>query len=344
MGSIMGAVGEIPTLATPTRELAVECLGLSKAYTGRLPALDDVTLAVARGESFALLGENGAGKSTLVRLLLGFLLPTAGTVRLFGQERLLAAHPRVGYVHEHPLFEARFTGREYLTYLGQVAGSWGRANRARANAVLEQVELLGAASKRVGAYSKGTLQRLAIAAALLSDPDLLILDEPTSGLDPASQYAVRRILGELHARGKTLLICSHYLAEVEQLCTSVAILRRGRVVAQGPVAELTRGDELVEIVLAGEESAADVVSRLGLSDAVRDTSERMLHIPSAAQPPVLAALVGAGIPLRSLHPVARTLEDVYLRAARLQPGREPNWVDQAAGPSQDASENDGGSK
>ncbi len=261
-----------------------------------------------------------------MRLLLGFIFPTSGAIRIFGEERVLAAHSRVGYVHEHSLFEARFTGRECLAYLARLSGLHGRVNRERVEAALEAVGLASAA-RRVATYSKGMLQRLAIAAALLSDPDLLILDEPTSGLDPASQHHVRRILAALHAalhaQVKTLLVCSHYLAEVEELCTSVAILRRGRLVAHGPVVELTRGEDVVEMVLAGEESAAEVVSRLDLAEHVREAHNASLRVPAASQQAVLAALLAGGVALRSLNPVARTLEDVYLRVS--QPAKTAPW-------------------
>lgn len=172
----------------------IECVEVSKAYGKRITALKNLSLAVAGGTSFGLLGENGAGKSTLVRLIMGFIFPTSGRMRVLGEERVARAHPRIGYVHERPIFETRFKGREYLYYLGQLSGLWGAANRRRAQEVLELVGLQEAADRAVGTYSKGMLQRLAIAQALLTNPALLILDEPTSGLDPRSQMAKRDLI------------------------------------------------------------------------------------------------------------------------------------------------------
>jgi ABC-2 type transport system ATP-binding protein len=303
-------------------EAAIVCVGLTKAYDRGAVALDGVTLTIDRGVAFGLLGENGAGKSTLVRLIMGFIFPTAGRVSVLGEEQMARAHPRIGYTHEHPIFEPRFTGRAYLTYLGELAGLWGATNRARVAAALDQVDLHAAAGRRIGTYSKGMLQRLAIAQALLTDPELLILDEPTGGLDPRSQWEVRQIVTALRRQGKTILLCSHYLAEVEALCDAVGILHRGRLVQQGAVADLLRAQDAVDIVLAGNEPASAVVARLGLATQVIEVRAHVLRIPAVMQTPVLAALVAATIPIRSLNPVSQTLEDVYIRTTGA--AREPS--------------------
>jgi ABC-2 type transport system ATP-binding protein len=291
----------------------IECVEVSKAYGKHITALKNLTLSIAEGTSFGLLGENGAGKSTLVRLTMGFIFPTSGRVGVLGEERVARAHPRIGYVHERPIFETRFKGREYLDYLGRLSGMWGVANRRRAQEVLELVGLQEAADRAVGTYSKGMLQRLAIAQALLTDPELLILDEPTSGLDPRSQWEVRQIIAGLRRQGKTILLCSHYLAEVEALCDAVAILRRGELLLSGTVADLLHTQDVVEIVLAQDQSASEVVARLDIGEQVMEAQGNLLRIPGTAQQRVLSALVEASIAVHSLNPLSQTLEDVYVQ-------------------------------
>ena len=292
----------------------IECIDLTKAYGPRITALNNLTLTIQQSTSFGLLGENGAGKSTLVRMIMGFIFPTSGTIRVFGEEHVALAHPRIGYVHERPIFENRFTGRAYLTYLGQLSGLWENANRARIQALLEQVNLHEAADRNTGTYSKGMLQRLAIAQALLTNPELLILDEPTSGLDPRSQWEVRQIIADLRKEGKTILLCSHYLSEVEALCDSVCILRHGHLLLNGTVADLLHSQGIVEIVLAHDTDAAEIVQQLGIVGQVVQAQGNLLRIRDAVQASILRRLVNANIPIVSLTPVNRTLEEVYVNA------------------------------
>jgi ABC-2 type transport system ATP-binding protein len=297
-------------------EAAIECVDLTKIYETGAVALNELTLTIERGMSFGLLGENGAGKSTLVRLVMGFLFPTRGTLNVLGEAEVRHAHSRVGYLHERPHVELRFTGRRYLTYMAELSGFWDTMMRERVAAVLEQVDLSQAADKRLATYSKGMLQRLSIAQALLTDPELLVLDEPTNGLDPYSQWKMRQIMGDLRNQGKTLLICSHYLAEVETLCDTIGILQRGRLVQYGAVTKLLQAQNAVEIVLAEDLVAREVVARLGIAEQVISMENNTLRIPAAVQVDVLAALVGATIPIHSLNPVSRTLEDVYISTTR----------------------------
>ena len=256
----------------------IECKELTKAY-GKHIALNNLTLTIDAGTSFGLLGENGAGKSTLVRLLMGFIFPTSGQVRVLGEERVSRAHNRIGYAHERPIFETRFTGRRYLDYLGKLAGLWGATNSTRVSHVLEQVNLQEAADRPIGTYSKGMLRRLAIAQALMTDPELLILDEPTSGLDPRSQWEIRQILAGLHKQGKTVLLCSHYLAEVEALCDAVGILRRGELILSGTVEDLLHSRDVVEIVLGHGHSANEVVARLEIAGQVIEAQGDISRLP-----------------------------------------------------------------
>lgn len=297
-------------------ESIIECRDLSKTYNKRVLALDTCSFTIEQGVAFGLLGENGAGKSTLVRLLMGFILPSSGQLRLFGTEEVTHIHRRIGYVHEKPIFENAFTGRRFLRYLAELSGVFGTANQTRIQEVLDLVKLGEAADRKIGQYSKGMLQRLAIAQALLTNPDLLIFDEPTSGLDPRSQWEVRQIIAGLRNQGKTILICSHYLTEVEALCNVVGILRRGKLILTGRVTDLLHGQDAVEITLPQELSAEDLVNRLSLRDRVIDTQANILRIRASEQALVLNRLVNAEVPLLSLNPLNRTLEEVYVQATR----------------------------
>ncbi len=298
----------------------ISCAGLTKTYQNGVTALDNLTLTVEEGMSFGLMGENGAGKSTLVRILMGFIFPTKGSLNILGESDARRAHPCIGYLHERPYVELRFTGRRYLSYMAELSGLWGSANRQRVSSVLEQVDLASSADEKLSTYSKGMLQRLSIAQTLLTDPQLLILDEPTNGLDPYSQWKARQIIAALRSQGKTMLICSHYLAEVEMLCDTAGILQRGQLIRQGAVADLVHTHGTVEILLSDDQDAAEVARRLGITAQMLTTRHNLMRIPASAQQTVLAALVGAAIPIHELHPLSQTLEEVYIHATR--PGEE----------------------
>ena len=187
---------------------------------------------------------------------------------MLGKIDVRRAHSLIGYLHERPYVELRFTARAYLTYMAQLSGLWNTNNRQRVQSVLEQVDLNAAADERLSTYSKGMLQRLSIAQTLLTDPQFLILDEPTNGLDPYSQWQVRQIIAALREQGKTILICSHYLTEVEMLCDTVGILHHGRLVQNGAVSDLVHTQNVVEIVLAAEYLASEIVTQLGIANVV----------------------------------------------------------------------------
>lgn len=303
---------------------AIECIDVSKTYGRHVTALRNLTLTIDTGRSFGLQGENGAGKSTLVRMIIGFITPTSGTIRVLGESRVEQVHSRIGYVHERPAFELRFTGRAILTYLAQISGLWQQANAERVTALLERVNLQQAADRPVGTYSKGMQQRLAIAQALLTEPDLLILDEPTSGLDPRSQWEVRQLIATLRKQGKTLFICSHYLAEIEALCDTVGILRQGQLILSGTVADLLHSQGVVEIVLGQECAAETVVQQLGLAQQVIETRANLFRIVDTAQAAVLKRLIDASIPIVSLNPVSRSLEEVYVQTTQMSDAQMRN--------------------
>jgi Cu-processing system ATP-binding protein len=217
----------------------IEAVSLTKRYDAAT-VLDAVTAAVPHGEVVGLLGHNGAGKTTLIKLALGLIRPTAGELRVFGI-RVEGADPcvlhrRMGYLPENVAFYENLTGREVIAYLARLKG----APEREAAALLRQVGLEGAAAKRVRTYSKGMRQRLGVAQALLGSPELLFLDEPTTGLDPVATQEFFQLVSELKAAGRTIVISSHLLAELEAHIDRAVILRQGRLVAQGTLSEMQR--------------------------------------------------------------------------------------------------------
>ena len=294
----------------------VTCTGLTKIYQTGVLALNDLTLTIEPGMSFGLMGENGAGKSTLVKVLLGFIFPTKGQLSVLGETKVRRAHSRIGYLHECPYVELRFAARSYLTYMAQLSGYWNVKAQQRVQSALEQVDLDASADERLATYSKGMLQRLSIAQTLLTDPQFLILDEPTNGLDPYSQWQVRQIIAALRKQGKTILICSHYLADVEMLCDTVGILQHGKLVQSGAVSDLVHTQNVIEIVLKHDCIASDVIPQLGIQEPVIEAHNNILRIRVESQDRVLAALVAAHVQIHSLNPVSQTLEDVYIHSTR----------------------------
>lgn len=202
-------------------------------------ALDGLNLTVGKGRVFGFLGPNGAGKTTAMHVLLGFIEPTAGDARIFGVDvRESIARERIGFLPERPETYPFLTGRELLRLMGRLFRIGGQALRTRVEEVLLQVDMAGAADRRIATYSRGMMQRIGVAQALINNPDLVILDEPTSGLDPIGRMDMRRIIGRLRDEGKTVFFSSHELSEVELVCDDIAILSRGRMVAEGPARQL----------------------------------------------------------------------------------------------------------
>lgn len=205
----------------------------------KVRAVDNLTLAVPQGEIFGLLGPNGSGKSTTIKAVLGLVTPTRGHCVIFGTSSgTTESRLAVGYLPEAPYFYRYLTGRELVTFCGRVCGLPRRGLRDRVTEVIEWVGLADAADRRVGTYSKGMLQRIGLAQALVHDPRLVILDEPTAGVDPVGSAEMAALIMTLRRRGKTVLISSHLLAQIEDICDRVAILDRGRLVLEGRVADL----------------------------------------------------------------------------------------------------------
>ncbi|PZG19869.1 ABC transporter ATP-binding protein [Micromonospora craterilacus] len=286
----------------------VQIEGLSKRYGG-LTAVQDLDLTVRAGEVYGFLGPNGAGKTTTLRMLLGLIRPTSGQVRVFGARPGEPGHLRsVGALIEGPAFYPYLSGRDNLRLLARYAGTGAH----RVPVVLDLVDLTDRAGDRYAAYSLGMKQRLGVAAALLKDPRLLILDEPTNGLDPAGMADMRALIRRLGAGGCTVLLSSHLLGEVQQICDRVGVISKGRLVAESSVAEL-RGTAALRVVAEPVDRAASVARALFGDDRVRVVDGALeLAVPPERASAVNAALVDAGVAVSELRLRERDLEDVFL--------------------------------
>jgi ABC-2 type transport system ATP-binding protein len=296
----------------------IEVRGLSKRYS-EIVAVDDVDLTVERGDVFGYLGPNGAGKTTSLRMMLGLIRPSAGTVRIFGRDPQLsvtALDGVAGFV-EAPCFYPYLSGRANLELCAALDGSDPAKSRAAIDEVLEVVQLWGRAKDKVRGYSHGMRQRLGIASALLRRPRLLILDEPTTGLDPAGMRDMRELVRDLAARGMSVLLSSHLLAEVDELCNRVAIVLRGRVVYEGSLAELRRAaglryrlrttdDERAQRVLTAQRGIEEVAGLDGGGLAFKADDERTVAELSVA-------LAESGAAVVELTPRQATLEALFFR-------------------------------
>ena len=214
---------------------------------GAVRALDGLMLEVKQGQVFGFLGPNGAGKTTAMHILLGFIAATSGEARIFGADvRHSIARQRIGYLPEHPDTYRFLSGRELLAMTGRLFRMEGRQIRSRIDELLAMTGIREAADRRIATYSRGMMQRICLAQALINDPDLVILDEPTGGLDPIGRMEIRKIITDLRDRGKTVFFSSHELSEVELVCDHLAILSKGRVVAEGKASDLVKPNESLE--------------------------------------------------------------------------------------------------
>jgi ABC-2 type transport system ATP-binding protein len=296
----------------------VETSGLTKRFGARV-AVDNVDLRVPRGAAFGYLGPNGAGKTTLIRMLLGLTGATSGRMHLLGRlvpaERA-AALARVGAIVEEPRFHGHLTGRENLTV---IAAAREPEAHARIEGALARAGLSQRADERVKRYSLGMRQRLGVARSLLADPELLILDEPTNGLDPAGMHEFRDMIRGFVAEGRTVLLSSHLLDEVEKICDAVAIVDRGRVVMQGSIADLARGGEQTLLIATSDEERAlallaenrAVSSAVGEADGIRVSLRTDVETQPAADE-IGRGLVLAGLAIRRFEPTRASLEQRFL--------------------------------
>jgi ABC-2 type transport system ATP-binding protein len=297
---------------------AVETHDLTKRF-GSNVAVDDVELLVPRGSAFGYLGPNGAGKTTLIRTLLGLTRADSGTMSLLGipvpahRSRALA---RVGAIVDEPRFHPHLTGRENLRLLAAARGGDAATRIAPS---LARVGLADRADDRVATYSMGMRQRLGVASCLLADPELLILDEPMNGLDPAGMHEMRTMIASLAGEGRTIVLSSHLLDEVERTCDTVAIVDHGRVIRQGPIDELIRGagTSAVQVDCAGPARAAQLVEQAGIAAGTSLTEAGLtVTLPAGASRELIAdinrRLVNAGISVYGLHESRASLEDWFL--------------------------------
>ena len=298
---------------------AVSTTGLTKRFRSGQVAVDDLDLRVPRGAVFGFLGPNGSGKTTTIRMLLGLVTPTSGTVEVLGAPMPAGAQdvlPRVGALVEGPAFHPYLTGRANLARLDAAdATADRRTARARADGALERVGLSAAADKRYRQYSLGMKQRLGLAAALLQPRELLVLDEPTNGLDPQGTREVRNLVRELASDGTTVLLSSHLLAEIEQVCSHVAIMSRGRLLRQGSLADISgAGAAGVTVTTAPDAvpSAVRVLNGLGLAGVRPLPHEVVASLGDTAPEHVTAALVRAGVPVRGFAVTRPSLEDLFV--------------------------------
>jgi ABC-2 type transport system ATP-binding protein len=289
----------------------VEVRGLVKRY-GDLVAVAGVDLTIDAGDVYGYLGPNGAGKTTSLRMMLGLIRPTEGSVRLFGRDptRSVRALEGVAGFVEAPTFYPYLTGRRNLELLAAFDGDGARE---RIEHALEMVELSDRARDRVGGYSHGMRQRLGIAAALLRDPRLLLLDEPTTGLDPAGMRDMRTLIRRLAEQGITIVLSSHLLAEVEDVCNRVAIVRSGRIVYEGEIAELKRSAGTTYRLSTTDDDRALAVCRAqpGIGEPRVSHGRISFTADESAVAELSQALIEAGALIRSLTPQTATLEDLF---------------------------------
>jgi len=284
---------------------------LTKRF-GRILAVDGVDLDVREGDRYGFLGPNGSGKTTVVRMLLGLVYATSGKIEVLGQPvpgRIAHVLPEIGSLIEAPSAYGHLSGRANLTLIDAAGSAAGgrRGRRQRIDAVLDRVGLGGIDNRAVKKYSLGMRQRLGLAAALLRSPRLLILDEPTNGLDPQGIREVRELLAELNSAGTTVLLSSHQLAEVEQLCTRVGVINRGRLVLQDDLAELRRPTGRVVLRTPDADRAAAL-----LDGRVAGREQDRLIVADAEPAAVNSQLVAAGLRVSEVSAERRSLEDLVL--------------------------------
>jgi ABC-2 type transport system ATP-binding protein len=289
----------------------LEVRGLVKRY-GELTAVGGVDITVQRGDVYGYLGPNGAGKTTSLRMMLGLIRPSEGSVRVFGrdpQDSVQALRGVAGFV-EAPTFYPYLNARKNLELLAAYDG-FGAAERI--DMALDTVELTDRARDRVGGYSHGMRQRLGIAAALLRDPELLLLDEPATGLDPAGMRDMRLLIRRLAEQGMTVLLSSHLLTEVEDVCNRVAIVRTGKIVYEGEIAELKRGAETSYRLQTTDDQRALAIcqAQRGVTGARSERGMIVFTADEAAAAELSQALVEAGALIHTLAPQTVTLEDLF---------------------------------
>jgi ABC-2 type transport system ATP-binding protein len=300
--------------ASSGTEVILRTVGLTKHF-GAITAVDGLDLEVRRGEVLGFLGPNGAGKTTTVGMILGLIAPTSGRVEYTG-----VPLQSIGAIIEWPAFYPYLSGRDNLHAMALAAGG---VPPAQIDALLEYVGLADRPKSPYRTYSTGMKQRLGIASTLLGDPALVILDEPTNGLDPAGQREVRDLIPQLAREGRSVLLASHLLHEIQQVCDRVAILRRGELLHAGTVSELLRRGGFLEIQVAEPERAAAIIRTLPFVERVSVRDERLFVVaPEERGANISRALGDAGLYVTAMAPRQSSLEDAFLELTDAEPGRE----------------------
>lgn len=302
----------------------IEIRNLSKVFhlgfwkRKRVHALRELTLCVQPGQIFGLLGPNGAGKSTTIKVLMNLIQPTSGTALLFGEKpRRIEARRGVGFVPENPAPYEYLTGYEFISLAGRLAGLSGQALHRRVGAVLGQVELDHAKRMQIRGYSKGMVQRVALAQALIAQPRLLILDEPTSGLDPLGRRLIRDLILSEKEKKTAVLFCTHIIPDVEAVCDRVAVLVSGKLVREGSVREMvTSTAESMEVVIEG--ISRPQLEAFGIPlESVQEPEHRLLtRLASKHVEDLLRAVLAQGGRIARLQPSRFSLEDVFMKALK----------------------------
>lgn len=306
--------------APPPREVILQTIGLTKAYGKRL-AVNNLNLEVVRGEVFGFLGPNGAGKTTTIRMLLNLIRPTAGEAHLFGeplQQNARSLLPRVGALIEQPAFQSYLSGRDNLIAVG---GYTGGVSLERVDEVLNIIGLGERGRDRYSTYSLGMRQRLGVGAALLTDPELMILDEPGNGLDPAGIVEMRELIRKLAQSGKTIFVSSHILAEVRQVCTRIAIIRSGQLIAIGGVDDLMRSTSRWEIEVPNPEKACHLLAKVPILRSVSiEHGLVVINAPTVRGRDLIYYLTQNSIWPESVKRSEEDLEHIFLRLTEREAG------------------------
>jgi ABC-2 type transport system ATP-binding protein len=282
----------------------------------KVRALDGLSLTVEPGQIFGFLGANGAGKTTTLKVLMRLIFPTGGTARILGRDiGDVSMHARIGYLPENPYFYDYLTAREFLNYCGELFGQDHATRERRTAKLLARVSLEKKSwDRQLRKFSKGMLQRVGLAQALVNDPEIVFLDEPMSGLDPVGRREVRDLIASLRTQGKTVFMCSHILSDIEVLCDSVAILKHGRLAHAGSLDELrARETRSVEIIASGADAAALKQHLAGSAEVATTASGLRIEVADEKEvDAVIAALRKVNGKLVSVQPVRQSLEELFL--------------------------------
>jgi ABC-2 type transport system ATP-binding protein len=294
---------------------AISITNLTKRF-GAVKAVQDLSLEVEQGEVFGFLGPNGAGKTTTLRVLLGLLFPTSGTARLLDISITdPRSRARVGYLPETPSIKRFLTAEEYLTYSAMLAGVGGLPEKV--SSLLQTVGLVEARKRRVGEFSKGMLQSLGLAQALISDPDLLILDEPTAGLDPIAHKEIRDLILAQKGKGKTVFLSSHLLSDVERTCDRIAILNQGRLQKLGRIQDLAEVRERLKLTVS--EVSESLLSSLRQLSPALTVERNILYLDTQGRDlseEVIKHVKASGVKLLSMEVERESLEDLFYRTVK----------------------------